>query len=262
MKDEITITKKELLENIKFINIIEKQKFPFYIGDEVDEFERSLCLLNANTITEGLIRTYPYDFVIQRLFEFGMATGNDKTNVIYVYLKDCKRFKELDGRIQSFGYFISQLKLLPVGEGRTPYNYKTYNNISEVPMPLDKYSEVWVVLEQKFDRTIDPSKIQFLYHLTEKKYLEKIKKNGLIPKSKGKKSYHPDRIYITTDIEKLNNIITQFTLEKNKEDFVILKIDYTKAGKPILYNDPNFMDYGYYVIDNISPNAIIETITL
>lgn len=262
MKNETIITKKQLLENIKFINIIEKQKLPFYIGDETDEFERSICLLNANTLTEGLIRTYPYDFVIKRLFDFGAASGDPSTNTIYVFLKTADRIEELSDRANAFGYFISQFKLLPKGKSRNELNYITYTEIKNLPKNIDQYKEVWVVLEQKFDRTIDPSKIQFLYHLTERRFLEKIYKKGLIPKSKAKKSYHPDRIYVTTEIEKLNDIIKQFTVGKNKEDFVILKIDYSKAGKPTLYNDPNFMDYGYYVIDNINPKAIIDNINL
>lgn len=256
MSEEIVTTKKKLLEEFRFLREIERQEFPFYMGEAFDEFEEALYTANIKLMHEGLIKSYPMDFAIDRLFEFGVAGKNDKGTCILVGLKDPNRMQELLRKINILGYFVSQYKLLPKGKTRGFFNFEIYKTFNEIPKDLNQYREIWVSAEPKFDRTIDTSKIKHLYHLTEKIYLPNIYEKGLIPKSKKKKAYHPERIYITTNIDDLGYLIEDFTRGRNINDFVILEIDYEKAGRPILYNDPNFMRLGYYIIDNITPNAI------
>ena len=58
----------------------------------------------------------------------------------------------------------------------------------------------------------------------------------------------------------MKGIIKGFTEDKNINDFTVLKIDYNLTNKPKLYNDPNYFTFGYYLIDNIPPDAIIDII--
>lgn len=68
------------------------------------------------------------------------------------------------------------------------------------------------MLESKFDEVLK-HKPNTIYHVTNINNLNKIKKIGLVPKSKNKKSHHLDRIYLTTNSKrKLKKAIGLFIL--------------------------------------------------
>jgi hypothetical protein len=51
----------------------------------------------------------------------------------------------------------------------------------------------------------------FLYHITALRNKDKILRNGLIPRSNSKKSFHQDRIYLFTDLSKTKILANQFS---------------------------------------------------
>lgn len=249
-----------LKTNQLLIEMIEERDHPFVINDSDvhNDIESEFQLFNKKRIHEGLIKTYPLNFALQRLSEYGLVNFNK--NIIYLQfnLKHLDIIDSLISIIDLFGYFVSQYKVLPKGKEVSSLNYIDYFKPEELK---DKdIEQLWLVIEMKFDSLFEGD-VKYLYHLTERKNLDKIKKYGMIPKSKSKKSYHPDRIYVVLNINNLKDLLINFTSTKNNiNDYCILKIDYNKAGKPKLYNDPNYLDLGYYIIDNIPYNSIEEII--
>lgn len=96
----------------------------------------------------------------------------------------------------------------------------------------------------------------FVYHVTSGKKLEKILKQGLVCKSKSKKSYHPERIYLGTEINTLKYLYRDIDFDVS--DPVVLKIDLRGIKEKMkFYEDPHF-ETGIYTTDNIPPNRIIS----
>jgi hypothetical protein len=110
--------------------------------------------------------------------------------------------------------------------------------------------------------------IDYLYHVTEYKYVKNILKNGLIPQSHNKIESHPDRIYV------MNNMIGAIHFSRFLEDmysdysgecFKIFKIN-NKLIDIKLYYDQLYLkskkDFEYpafkalYTYDNIPPNVM------
>ena len=124
------------------------------------------------------------------------------------------------------------------------------------------------IFESKFDDVLK-HKPQIVYHVTERRNIEKIMKVGIVPKYKYKKTFHLERIYITLHLDSAIKIKNMFIYDKVrnnkssigyddiKDDYVILEIDITdKFYKDMkIYKDPN-MKGGYYVYNNIRPQDI------
>ena len=98
---------------------------------------------------------------------------------------------------------------------------------------------------------------EILYHATHSRFIEKIKKIGLVPKSQSKNSTHPDRIYLTEDKEIAKNLAQNFAnMEyKNDHNYVLLEIDMTKLPNVKLHRDPHIQNC-FFVNENIPPLAI------
>ena len=257
------LIQKLVKENIALIKAYNNTECPFSIGNEGDSnywYENTLIKENDRLFKEGLIKTYPLDFTIQSLGKYGIVKVIQNKPYLKVKDKNKSNVEKLITHINTLGYFVSQFKILFNGKETTPENYVDYKESSDVINNLNNINELWFIIEPKFDETAN-NNIGSLYHLTEKINLPKIKTNGLVPKSRSKKAYHPDRIYVVDDIKKLKDILTHFTSEhKNINDFSIVKIDYKLAGNPKLYNDPNYLNMGYYLTDNITPEAIVGAI--
>ena len=131
------------------------------------------------------------------------------------------------------------------------------NNLN--PNDDDYHNDIYTLeFEQKTGTPIDYDKLpDILYHVSDKKYLDKILKMGLIPKSKNKKAYHPDRIYLTTDKQ-------ECTWLYNDPDFdvknpILFKIDRNKLEEKeiYLYEDP-YLPSGVFAVKNIPKDCLIS----
>lgn len=91
---------------------------------------------------------------------------------------------------------------------------------------------------------------KILYHITEKNYWKKISVNGLVPKSKSKIAYHPDRIYLATKFA-MDQILPMY--KSYIKDPIILKVNVKGLN---LYEDINAGIGAYYTTENISPDRI------
>ena len=131
----------------------------------------------------------------------------------------------------------------------------------------DTYPEnsIYVYFEQKYSKNVtnDVYKYDKVYHLTKSKYVDKILKHGLVPKTrKGKykkNGYHPDRIYLLRgDIDKKTIKTYQNQLLSSSlivVDLKKLKDDYNTTLK--FYKDPQSAEsYAVYIDYNIRPEVL------
>jgi hypothetical protein len=208
-------------------------------------------------IEEGLITTYPMDFFSKKVKMLISGKGikasirvEKLTNSLVLNLASCTLdfLKILEKTSDQNGYFIS---LIVIEE-------KYYKKIDEVK--LDKGAPVEVHFESKFDKEVKDIP-DTLYHVTLSKNLEKIRKIGLVPKSKMKQTYHLDRIYLAFTIEGAKAIENEFKGIDNSK-YVILKIS-TKGLNVKFMKDPNATLFsgevlGIYTHENISSEFIKE----
>ena len=79
----------------------------------------------------------------------------------------------------------------------------------------------------------------------------------MVPKSRSKKAYHPERVYLGKDEKTTSNLAPQFYQLSGTKEWVLLKIDTNAVPGDYLklYYDSAFK-YGYYTLNNIPPQAI------
>lgn len=216
--------------------------------DKINEFPTSL-------IKEGLILSWKYDKLINILkkninFEYNLT---EFCLEIIIDKKDIT--KEIIDRFNTLlilsGYYVS-------------IYYINDNKYKGSPSLKEWFSNNKIKLElnKKFDSDSDGVPLK-MFHVTELKNIEKIKKSGLIPVSYSKIEKHPDRIYLFDNINSANyfknDLIERYNLEN--DNVIILEIDTRLINKIKLYIDPKFgkKEWGaYYTYSNISPFAIIN----
>jgi hypothetical protein len=180
-----------------------------------------------------------------RVNNFRNALNDYKKGDIYIKLNGCnseKLSKDLLDLIKSSGYFISVLGTNHDDEVTDKKEIENY---------LLNNKKIYIGIEPIFDEKIN-FEGEYLYHTTDKKNLEKILKLGLIPKSKNTRSFYPERIYLSPNIEYMKYIKDELRTDKPGE-YVFLRIDNFKGLS--LYNDLRFKG-GFYTYDNIPPKYI------
>jgi hypothetical protein len=112
--------------------------------------------------------------------------------------------------------------------------------------------------EAKFDEEVVENIPSILYHIVPTQNIDKILKIGLVPKSRSKASYHPERVYLGRTIEGIEKLVPQMSLRTGDKNYTILKINTEMIpGEYLrLYTDPNYVKEAYYTLNNIPPQAI------
>ena len=201
-------------------------------------------------------------------YNFNIEKKNNNTiklilhNFCYVF-NPSTTLNHLDSLfINRHGWFPSSMNILYLsGMNKTfIYNEKfLIDNISYINV-------VDIIYESKFNIELDNIP-NTLYHLSIQEYEKKTMSLGLIPKSKSKLSKHLDRIYLCVEIDDCYKLIDRMKIyydmtkpykSKINDKWVIYKIK-TNNLNIKLYNDPNYLNLGYYCIDNV-PKSNIEII--
>lgn len=214
---------------LKNIDILSEQD-DYSMYDEFKQHYKNGKLV----ITEGLIKTHPLEKsvnIIKKRFP-NLNIEIEKDGEIYIE-GDLSLLKQYIPLFNNLGYFISTYTI----NGNDWL--KEYNDDTK---PSALY------LEPIYDIEIDKIP-DVLYHTSPLKFKDKILKIGFIPKTGNKLSKHPDRIYLTDNLE------TAFyfgeNIKKENYGYCIWKI----KGECIsnLYSDINLRKFGYYTINNIPP---------
>lgn len=224
---------KFLFEYQEYIKNIENSDNDKYIYNEILKRTK----YGKIPISEGLIFTHPIDKsinILKRRFpELNISQENDCEIFIENQLQ--KSLEEYLPLITNLGYFIS-LYTINGGDWLKDYDKET--------KPIAFY------LEPKYDLKVSIPNI--LYHVSPIKYKNKISKIGFIPKTGNKKSKHPERIYLTNNLQ-VSIKFGENIKNETGEGYCIYEIN----GKCIsnLYSDINLRDGGCYTLQNISPNC-------
>jgi hypothetical protein len=112
------------------------------------------------------------------------------------------------------------------------------------------------------DQEVFPSKGK-AYHLTPDIYLDKIKREGLTPRTESKMTSHPERIYMYLNPESSFKTLAGDLWSSSKykdqvENYYILMVDLTQLPDHHFYNDPDSAHsyLGVYTTQSIPPSAI------
>jgi hypothetical protein len=209
---------------------------------------------------EGLITSYPLHEVINILFRKKYnVKGNYNDNTFslkFLFSEDISKslieYNKIMQITDTCGYFCSNMK----GEDAKAqfiiekYNTENFKKLINNGLTLINFS-----FEAKYDILIEKIP-EFLYHLAPTRNISKILKFGLIPKSRSKKAFHPDRIYLVKNPEDLNLLFKSFYEETKINEWSILEIDTHILEYLKIYKDPNFKEKGYYTLNTINPIAI------
>lgn len=112
-----------------------------------------------------------------------------------------------------------------------------------------------ILIEPKYGNEFQPNKLpNKVYHITDEKYLDKIKKIGLIPKSKNKLTKHPDRIYLLLKKSTIDDLLDNPDFDLDNPVILTINIKDFK-NKYKIYPDPN-TENGAFTLNNIPPTLI------
>lgn len=236
-----------------------------------------------DSINEGLIKTYKGDIVIEQILSSLKSMG---INVSGEYLKNkliltlfnfntipLNKIEHIFDQITTIvinqgGWFPSTMKLNKLTNITKSDRFDFYKIINI----NDELESVVIIFESKFD-DIDYDIPDKLYHLSIKEYDKKIKKHGLIPRSKSKLSSHLDRIYLCKTyqdcLDLIPSMLFYYSGERDHNIYrlgkkmfnkditpVIYEIDNSDRSITKLYKDVNYEKKGLYSLENIDKNKI------
>ena len=187
MKKTLKLNESEFKRHVRKIvrhqiNLMETENMPFtyhpqrYFKTKLEE------MADNDTLTEGLIRTYPSEWVETYLShrinsDFIEANFDDDHMHFWFVLKPgSNSIEPLKRKMDSFGYYLA-----------------VEDNVKE---------GVYLQFEPKFDEYFKGSELSFrfsdimFYHVAPSHFKEKILKYGLVPKSKNNFLKYPDRVYL------------------------------------------------------------------
>lgn len=220
-------------------------------------------------ISEGLIKSYDADKVIPLIIKMGINPDSiyQQGGVITIYAKI--KYKDIiTGVIERmenlFGWYLSG--------AREDFYEEMMTNTDELKLDLkfnlegleedgfeDDDIALYLYFERKFDDEIKHGELPgFVYHVTDKKHLKKIKAMGLKPTHKDKLTHHPDRVYLSKTVAGANDLIDNdnFVIDEP----VVLKVDISSLSGNKFYVDPNFSVDGFYTTSNIPPGFIVDAV--
>lgn len=173
------------------------------------------------------------------------------TNVKYVSgVHPAPSISDILKIMNNFGWFPSFVRT-GTNKNVTGKYYPYSNTAIRNSIVNDDVSYVMMTFEAKYD-TVAEITTNYLFHVTDKRFVDKILKNGLVPKTKSKLSTHPDRVYAIDNIKSISAIVRH--PGQTIKDPVYLKITVNKLNNVTWYKDPN--SEGVYTYSNIPPNAI------
>lgn len=229
------------------------RRFTNFYSWLLERVEREEKLL----LNEGLIKSYPVDILINDISRRYKKIEYDQKNGNFIVDEIPLKHKEaLKRKLDSYGYFIADEQI----DEENPNIFS-------------------ILVEPKFPTEIPLSflhdKIKYCYHITTDKYIEKIKKIGLVPKESNRGFYKTsgNRIYFLIsddpkrDILLLKNMILADDKRKDAlkkpEKYYLLCINFHELNNDVVfYRDPRlipdgpFKGQGIFTLRNIPPNKI------
>lgn len=212
---------------------------------------------------EGLIVTHDIATTLSILKSSNVNVcfpSKDKFSVKFDSTKP-KTTKRWFGLINNMGWYAATIQGLPSGPDTENVAF-THERLEE---HIYDFKGFLITYEPKFEMEVELPK--YLYHVTPKKNLDRITKQGLTPRDDvSKRTYHPPRIYFSDSeqgVIELAKVIAPEDLEADSNKLadrgvgVILKIITSNLPAYFkLFNDPNYKNKGYFTVNNVPPQLI------
>ncbi|CAG7579858.1 MAG: hypothetical protein SLAVMIC_00129 [uncultured marine phage] len=228
-------------------------------------------------LNEGLIQSVELKKIMKHLFKHegftnddawvissrrGDMQGLEKLKLEYNYKNIDKVDRVHNKLINVFGWYLSAIETYDMGEPFLDLEEvkDLENQLDSLKSTMKKNKEeedkLIFVYEPKYDLEFDKEDfeefegiLESYIHITDFDNLDNIRKRGLVPRSKMKKSLHPDRVYFVTRLDSYNDT----GLDQYIDRPIVLEVNKDLDIK--LYHDPNMKD-AIYTTDNISPDDI------
>lgn len=203
--------------------------------------------LTEEVVNEGLIKTYPPDIAAEYTCNaLGLDIGQVKIASLYGNIRISFTIPETENMINLItksmrlcGYHFVFKEKYPIISGWCELVFEGSH--------LDNVAD--------FIR----QNMRYIYHITPKKNVEKIKKIGLIPVSKNSRFNYPPRIHFTVDLPaNVKPFVQDLQSSKIDKEWVYLTIDLNKVKKDVQFFPDTSSDVGIFTRDNIPPEAIVD----
>jgi hypothetical protein len=220
-----------------------------------NQFKELFEYKNSSLVCDGLIYSYSHSKFSEKLTNILNKYGIRDYEIIvsdegvfltnFKPIKDKYLFSEIIRLLNLSGYYIS--------------SYKNDNKLITSSLGVDIFmnsTKLDIVFNKNFDFEDTGIKL-ILYHVTDFKFINKIKKQGLIVKSNKMLDNHPERIYLFDSINDMEGFIINKSFYEKDFNPVRLKIDVKTLPKLKLYKDPKYPSIdAYYTYDNIPSYSI------
>jgi hypothetical protein len=201
---------------------------------------------NMNGTDEGLL-----------FFQFGDNNDSIKENRIGVRISsdvsdDMVSYVLV--KMNNFGWFPSYF--YAVGSLSKKYKFEDKSKFIEFVRSTNR---TVMVFDAKYDREVGTKDAKFLYHVTPSIKKDKILSIGLAPKSKSKAATHPNRIYLTYEIEQAETLLYDPRFYPGEKNFVVFRVNMEELEKRRhikFFEDPAYIAKGVYTYENIPPTYI------
>jgi len=236
-----------LLEYNDYINSVISYNKPKYSDEYIYEYMIKKQKNGILPLNEGLIYSQPIDITIKilknKFNELDIKKYEDGDISIEGMSDKLKKYIPL---INNLGYFIS-----------SAFRGDDSINISNLKKEdLEELICSNILIEPKYDYQVEVPNL--LYHASPLKFKDKILRTGLTPKSGSKLSYHPDRIYLSNNIQSCIKFGEYLLNSKENEYYKNGYCIYIIKGIGIdrLYSDINMREVGFYTLNNIKKEYI------
>ena len=245
-----------------------------------DRFTR-FCNINEN-LTEGMVMSYDMEKVendLKSRFNNVKCVINRSTNIyrlptnrpteknmgnFEIVLTSFDNLNDIVKTVENvYGWFLSAV-VLNGNIAFIDWNHNgKYEKATDPYVNMDMFtfvkrflngslSSISIFVEAKF--TVEDFHITELYHKTKLKYLRRIEKNGLIPKTEGN---FTERVYFAKDIESIDPMIGG---KFEDDEPILLRLNFDEFGneirdKYIFYKDPRDPN-AVFTYDCINPKYI------
>ena len=223
------------------------KKFNKFIGEGlIKSYDKKVLLDNLEKLFTKYDRVYDFDDYGDTLLLLtrGKTWQNDSN--------DEQLINSFISILRTTGWYINTFKL----------DFTTYTTKFSKDIIKNNFLKLNFSLVRIYDKKVNVIP-EILYHVTSNNNIEKIEKQGLVPKSKNKIEYHLDRVYLTSNYDIAVEFLTILEDDYiNDVGYVILTINTTEIKDMKLYYDPTYYydsdenDDTFYTYDNIHPNYI------
>jgi hypothetical protein len=188
-------------------------------------------LVDEIYLYEGLTYTYDAGKVIRNMngtdegllfFQFGDTTDSVKENRIGLRVASSVSDDIISYvlvKMNNFGWFASYF--YAVGNVSKKHKFEDKAKFIEFVRSTNR---TVIVFDAKYDREVGTRNAKFLYHVTSSAKRDKILSIGLAPKSQSKAATHPNRIYLTFEVEQAETLLYDSRFYPAEKNFVVFRV--------------------------------------